>query len=202
MSHMSAILRNAFTAVKRRELEAQIYAPMPVLSELYFPASSTALPTYNTGYNKRPLRHSQLKGGHSDMPVLSVVFCTSAQMGLPDYSPDGKNSDALNVFLKASRQASDLSFAMVEKLKMQGALARVAYKSEETEAGRIWQLGVSMPVTRPFWNRSPTRIMISWLYLTAIYSIITSLPKNRLSPFFQRACAILLSNYKRSWRII
>lgn len=153
MSHMSAILRNAFTAVKRRELEAQIYAPMPVLSELYFPASSTALPTYNTGYNKRPLRHSQLKGGHSDMPVLSVVFCTSAQMGLPDYSPDGKNSDALNVFLKASRQASDLSFAMVEKLKMQGALARVAYKSEETEAGRIWQLGVSMPVTRPFWNR-------------------------------------------------
>tara|TARA_R110002124_G_scaffold64985_2_gene177957 strand:- start:776981 stop:777571 length:591 start_codon:yes stop_codon:yes gene_type:complete len=150
---MSAILRNAFTAVKRRELEAQIYAPMPVLSELYFPASSTALPTYNTGYNKRPLRHSQLKGAHSDMPVLSVVFCTSAQMGLPDYSPDGKNSDALNVFLKASRQASDLSFAMVEKLKMQGALARVAYKSEETEAGRIWQLGVSMPVTRPFWNR-------------------------------------------------
>jgi hypothetical protein len=153
VSHISAILRNQFSAAKRRELEAQIYAPMPILSEMYFPASSTALPTYNTGYNKRPLRHKRLKDGHSSMPVLCVVFCASAQRGLPDLCPEGKDNDALDMFFRDSEGASDLSFDIVKELRMQSALAEVAYKSEETAAGRIWQFGVSMPVSRPFWNR-------------------------------------------------
>lgn len=153
MSHISAILRNQFSGAKRRELEAQIYAPMSILSEMYFPASSTAIPTYNTGYNKRPLRHKRLKGGHKNMPVLCVVFCASAQFGLPDFAPDYEDKDALRKFRVGSRGAEDLSFAIAKDLSAQGALAEVMCKSEETEAGRIWQFGVSMPVTRPFWNR-------------------------------------------------
>lgn len=153
MSHISAILRNQFSGAKRRELEAQIYAPMPVLSEMYFPASSTALPTYNTGYNKNPLRHKQLKGGRGNLPVLCVVFCASAQLGLPDFGPDYEDKDALREFLMDSREASDLSFSIVKNLRARSALAEVAYKSEETAAGRIWQFGVSMPVSRPFWKR-------------------------------------------------
>jgi hypothetical protein len=153
VSHISAILRNQFSGAKRRELEAQIYAPMPILSEMYFPASSTALPAYNTGYNKRPLWHERLKGGHSNMPVLCVVFCASAQMGLPGFCPDGEGNDALDTFFQESEGARDLSFDIVKELRMQSALAEVAYKSEESAAGRIWQFAVSMPVTRPFWNR-------------------------------------------------
>ncbi len=87
------------------------------------------------------------------MPVLCVVFCASAQRGLPDFCPEGKDNDALDMFFRDSEGASDLSFDIVKDLRMQNALAEVAYKSEETAAGRIWQFAVSMPVSRPFWNR-------------------------------------------------
>jgi hypothetical protein len=151
MSHISAILRNQHNAAFRRKLEAQVSAPLTLLSEIYFPASSTALPTYNTGYNKRPLRHGRIVGNNANTPILSAVFCASAQMGMDAYGPaDGA---ALQEFLRQNRKASDLCFDIVEDLRQRGALARVAYKSEDTDAGKIWQFGVSMPITRPFWNR-------------------------------------------------
>lgn len=72
-------------------------------------------------------------------------------MGIKAYGP--QDDTARRAFLRESRKASDLCFAMVEDLAQRGALARVAYKSQETDLGHIWQFGVSMPITRPFWNR-------------------------------------------------
>jgi hypothetical protein len=151
MSHIAAILRNQHNAAFRRKLEAQVTAPLTLLSEIYFPASSTALPTYDTGYNNRPLRHSRIDGSDANTPVLSAVFCASVQMGIKAYGPDG--DAAHHEFMLRNRAASDLCFQIVADLKQQDVRACVAYKSEETEAGRIWQFGVSMPITRPFWNR-------------------------------------------------
>jgi hypothetical protein len=151
MSHISAILRNHHNTAFRRKLEAQVSAPLTLLSEIYFPASSTALPTFNTGYNKRPLRHSRIAGNDIYTPILSAVFCASVYMGIKAYGP--QDDTARRAFLQENRKASDLCFEIVDDLRQRGAMARVAYKSQETDLGQIWQFGVSMPITRPFWNR-------------------------------------------------
>ena len=170
MSHIAAILRNQHNAAFRRKLEAQVTAPLTLLSEIYFPASSTALPTYDTGYNNRPLRHSRIEGSDANTPVLSAVFCASVQMGIKAYGPDG--DAAHHEFMLRNRAASDLCFQIVADLKQQDVRAWLI-KAKKLRRGVSGSLVYRCRSPDRFGTAKgiydQSRIVETLLFLTVIY---------------------------------
>lgn len=152
MAHISALLRNEYSGAMRRKIAAQVTVPLTLLSEIYFPASSAAVPTYNTGYNKRRLRHTRVDGANHDSPVLCVAFSTSVYMGHPEYGVRHKDKQARLDYIKEYSKAAELARDIVTDLASQNVLARDFCKSEATDAGHIWQFGVAMPIQRPYWH--------------------------------------------------
>lgn len=125
----------------------QVITPLPVLSEVFLPASSGAIASHYDAEGK-VMRHSRIVGNDGNTPVLCAVFCASAFKGLQGFVPEG-DGPAYDAYHDENLLASDLMIQIEKDMASQGVSALSMLKSEEAPQGDIYQFGVCVPLTVP-----------------------------------------------------